>query len=281
MRPFRGVKPRLKTVRTFACQSLAVIALSALAGLPFASAEQRVKFESAARSIEQGGAPAAIQGYLSKPKGDGPFPAVVLLHNCLGLPADRGTIGERFANWGYVALFVDDFTTRGVKETCAVDFPEGVADAFGALAYLSRLLYVDSGRIAAIGWSQGADTALDIASIRFASAYAVPDGLRFRAAAALYPPCENQSGAQMRIPTLILVGGADGVTPAADCERLAKAQSRDGVKLVVYRGAEHGFDEPEYAGGKHLLGMELKYDRDAAERSRAELREFLAARLAR
>jgi len=257
-----------------------IAALLALAPSP-ASAEQRVKFDSAAS--RGGGAAIGVQGYLTKPRGDGPFPAVVLLHNCLGLPADRRAIGERIASWGYVALFVDDFASRGLKETCAVDFPEGLSDAYGALDYLAAAPYVDAKAIAAIGWSQGADTALSIASGRSASANALPDGPQFKAAAALYPPCANQSGAPMRIPTLILVGGADVVTPSADCERLASAQpdGRSRVKLVVYPGAEHGFDESEFSGGKHLLGMELKYDRDAAGRSRAELRDFLAAKLAR
>jgi len=73
------------------------------------------------------------------------------------------------------------------------------------------------------------------------------------------------------------------VTPAVDCERLAKRQSgdRSQVNLVVYPGAAHGFDDPEFAGGKRLFGMGLKYDPDAAERSRAALRDFPAAKLAR
>jgi len=73
-----------------------------------------------------------VQGYLTRPKGAGPFPAVVLLHTCLGLPANRRSIAETLAGWGYVALFVDDFKTRGLKETCAVDFDPAVADAFCA-----------------------------------------------------------------------------------------------------------------------------------------------------
>ena len=76
---------------------------------------------------------------------------------------------------------------------------------------------------------------------------------------------------------------ADEVTPAADCERLAKAQpARDAdLSLVVYPNAAHGFDNPEFPGGKRVLGMWLQYDRAAADRSRAALRDFLAKRLAR
>ena len=180
-----------------------------------------------------------------------------------------------------VALFVDDFSTRGLKETCAVDFPAAVPDAYGALAYLSRLAYVDTSRIAAVGFSQGADTALRIASSGAASSFAIPDGLKFKAAAAFYPPCSNQDGAQLKIPTLILVGAADAVTPAADCKLLAESQP-GGVRLVVYpQAAGHCFDDPAFAGGRSVMGMALKYDLDAAKRSRRDLGVFLADELAR
>jgi dienelactone hydrolase len=258
-----------------------------------APADELVKFESAAPKLDQAEnrdrnsarilrRKSDIQGYLTKPKGEGPFPAVVLLHSCLGLPADRRSMGGAFAGWGFVALFVDDFTTRGVKETCAVDFEEGVSDAYGALAFLSRLPYVDPTRIGAIGYSQGADTALEIASSRFASEFAIPDDVKFKTAAAFYPPCENQANFRLEIPTLILVGELDDVTPAADCERLAGKQGdRSDVRLVVYPGARHLFDNPEFADGRRLFGMLLKYNRSAAERSRSELRDFLTTNLAR
>jgi dienelactone hydrolase len=272
-------------LRRSARRCFALAALTALAPIPgaFASAEELVKFHAAAPRGQPDAAAESIRGYLTRPKGAGPFPAVVLLHSCLGLPADRRSIGGAIAGWGYVALFVDDFTTRGLKETCAVDFPQGLSDAFGALAFLSTLADVDPRRIAAIGWSQGADAALGIAGSPSGAGFSIADGLKFMAAAAIYPPCENRANASLQIPTLILVGGADAVTPAADCERLAKRQSGDrpGVKLVVYPGADHGFDNREFAGGKRLLGMWLEYDRQAAERSRAELRDFLAAKLAR
>jgi dienelactone hydrolase len=254
------------------------LALAALVGLASAApaAEALVTFDSAAPRGQIGGT--AIRGYLAKPKGAGPFPAVILLHSCLGLPSNRRAIEAALAAEGYVALFVDDFSTRGLQETCAVDFPEGLSDAFGALAYLSRLPDVDRSRIAAVGFSQGGDTALKIASFRNASAFAIPDGPGFKAAAAFYPPCSNVEGERLRLPTLILVGAADGVTPAADCERLAKTQP--GVQLVVYPGASHCFDDPAFSGGRSVMGMRLEYDPDAAKRSRRDLAGFLAEKLA-
>jgi dienelactone hydrolase len=251
--------------------------LLALACAAPAAADALVSFPAAAA---RGQSASEIRGYLARPKGAGPFPAVVLLHSCLGLPSNRRAVEAALTAQGYVALFVDDFSTRGLKETCAVDFPEGVSNAYGALAYLARLRDVDPARIAAVGFSQGADTALKIAASRFASAFALPEGLNFRAAAAFYPPCANVEGERLAIPTLILVGSADGVTPAADCERLARNNLGE-AKLVVYPDAAHCFDDPAFAGGRSVMGMILKYDPAAAKRSRRDLGAFLAVTLAR
>ena len=271
----------MSALRRFGYGCVGVVALFGLAarGSPV-FAEALVKFMSAAPHAQVEVRSDPIQGYLTKRKGAGPFPAVVLLHSCLGLPAARRSMADTFAGWGYVALFVDDFTTRGVKETCAVDFNEALPDAYGALAFLSRLPYVDPARIAAVGFSQGADTALKIASSRPPSSGSVNDPA-FKAAAAFYPPCDNVANSRLQIPTLILVGAMDDVTPAADCERLAERQAGGVVKLVVYPRARHGFDNPEFGDGARRLGMWLAYDRGAAQQSRAKLRDFLAARLAR
>jgi dienelactone hydrolase len=233
-----------------------------------ASADEPVRFASAGGDT--------IQGYLTRPKGAGPFPAVALLHTCLGLPANRRSIAADLAASGYVTLFVDDFATRGLKETCAVDFPQGVADAYGALGFLAGQPFVDAGRIAAVGFSQGGDTALKIAA-----APAAAGAGAFKAAAAFYPPCANEADATLAIPTLIVIGAKDEVTPAADCAALAKRQAPGMVKLVVYPGAAHAFDLPEFGPGRQVMGMTLAYDRDAAEKARAELHAFLARRLGR
>ena len=66
------------------------VAAAALFGLVIgrapAAADELVKFASAGQDEE-------VQGYLTRPKGKGPFPAVVLLHTCLGLPGERASIG--------------------------------------------------------------------------------------------------------------------------------------------------------------------------------------------
>ena len=215
--------------------------------------------------------PAAVRGFFARPAGAGPFPAVLLLHSCLGLPSDRRVLEDVLTGAGYAALIVDDFSTRGLTETCTVEFPQALGDALGGFDYLSRQSFIDKSRIAAVGFSQGGDTALRIATLR---------GHRFGAVAAFYPPCANLEGQKLAIATLILVGERDNVTPAADCEAFADGQ-RGKARLVVYPGAYHVFDDPAFAGGAERFGMHLQYDREAAEKSRVDLLRFLHVELGR
>ncbi len=249
------------------CLAATLIAL-AFAGVSSA-AERRVVVADPAPAPADG----PLTGYLTTPPGAGPFPAVALIHSCLGLPGNRAAFAATLASWGYVALYVDEFAPRGLNETCSVDFPVGPADAAAALAYLERQPFVDARRVAIVGFSQGGDVALAVAA-------SPPRSLRLRAAAAYYPPCANRQGETLAVPTLILVSAADSVTPAADCRRLAKTQPGD-IELIVLPGAEHGFDLPEFAGGRPVLGMTLKYDPETAKRAWSLLRRFLARQLTR
>jgi hypothetical protein len=64
----------------------------------------------ARESGEMAKPPESIGGYLSKPEGDGPFPAIVYLHGCGGLSAStRSRVGHLLTGWGYVSLAVDSF----------------------------------------------------------------------------------------------------------------------------------------------------------------------------
>ncbi len=250
------------------CLAATLIAL-AFAGVSSA-AERRVVVADPAPAPADG----PLTGYLTTPPGAGPFPAVALIHSCLGLPGNRAAFAATLGSWGYVALYVDEFAPRGLNETCSVDVPVGPADAAAALAYLARQPFVDARRVAIVGFSQGGDVALAVAA-------SPPRAARLRAAAAYYPPCANRQGETLKVPTLILVGAADSVTPAADCRAFVAAQppSAATTRLVVLPGAGHLFDDPASAGGRLVLGMHFAYDRAAAARAEQELRRFLATTL--
>ena len=48
-----------------------------------------------------------ISGYLYKPKGENRYPAIVLLHDDIGIHRIHIEWAKRLAEWGYVALVVD------------------------------------------------------------------------------------------------------------------------------------------------------------------------------
>ena len=64
---------------------------------------------------------------------------------------------------------------------------------------------------------------------------------------------------------------------------MASAPSGKGapVKLVVYPGAYHSFDNPDLSKELRVFGHWLKYDADATQRAVAEMHDFLAAQFAK
>jgi dienelactone hydrolase len=222
-----------------------------------------------------------IHGYLIMPEGDGPFPAIVHLHGCSGLPKafKNGTERlwpERLAAWGYVVLAVDSFTTRGIDNTCLGEPAPRVEDAYGALAYLAQLPLVDVRRVGLIGFSAGGIATLSAIGKRDFDLF--EDERRFKAAVAFYPRCHPDN--TFAIPTLILIGEADDWTPASACkDMMSKRRNEDAVKLVVYPDAHHGFDAPSLQPGRRRFGHWNEYNAVAAEQATEEVRRFLAEQL--
>jgi dienelactone hydrolase len=224
-----------------------------------------------------------IRGYLSKPAGAGPFAAVVYMHGCAGLSAyTRDNASAQMTRWGYVTLVVDSFATRGLKETCTTGAADRLADAFGALTYLSKLAFVDARRIALVGQSQGGIVALRVASFHPFAIFAMPDGLTYKAVVAFYPSC-NAAADQLAIPALVLIGALDDWALPIRCDWwMARRQGKGApVSLVVYPGAYHAFDKPGLRDGKWSFGHWLKYDAEATVRANVAMHDFLAVQLAK
>ena len=200
---------------------------------------------------------------LFKPTGPGPFPALLLFHQCGGLGGERWQ-NQSMMDWavkavnrGYVALVIDALGPRDVVSVCFgpqkdVTFARGVRDALQGAAYLRRLPYVDGERVAMAGYSWGAMVALLASSYGWGET--LKDGGRFTAAAAFYPGCltiRPSSSANYEImrhdidrPLLVLMGGEDTETPAVECLdrlNLLKA-SRAPVDWHLYPEATHCWD---------------------------------------
>lgn len=93
---------------------------------------------------------------------------------------------------------------------------------------------------------------------------------------ALYPGCQSDRESRFYAPLLVLIGHADQVTSAAECEAMKAGQPPGAKKLepVVYPEAPHTFDMP--LPPRRVLGMRLGPDVAATEDARDRVFAFLA-----
>ncbi len=220
-----------------------------------------------------------IPAKLIVPDGAGPFPAIVIVHDCSGLgPRSSGAPGrwaDELVPQGYAVLMPDSFTPRDLpKGVCYLPADQSnkangavrAADAYGGLAFLRTRPEIDGKRIGLMGGSHGGWTTLSAmyqpVDPKNPLISAKRDG--FTAAIALYPSCAAQYGNWRTkrengingppvsytgvykpiAPLLILIGEKDDWTPAEPCRRLTDTSQKAGypVAIKVYPGAYHGFD---------------------------------------
>jgi dienelactone hydrolase len=251
-----------------------LIALALSAAAVAASAQQSVNFTSLDGTTN-------LTAHLSRPEGDAPRPALVLMHGCSGLLNAKGRILPIYQAWmralvvqGYVVLAVDSATPRGFGQTCSASpnrttmWRDRPKDAYAALQYLQTKPFVQADRIGLMGWSQGGGVVLLTINDK---SIGRPAGLArdFKAAVSFYPgACSERlqskpftqvepQGWTTQVPLLLLFGEADTWTPFAPCEAfVAGAKGRGNpVELKSYPSAVHGFDAP------NLPRRELPADR--------------------
>ena len=237
-----------------------------------------------AGAAEERGARAA-QGFLPvtiyRPEGAGPFPFVVLLHGCGGLYHEAMWTtwvtpwAELFRTQGIGTAVVDSFTPRGVDQVCTRNVAGWAVrradDAYSVRGWLAEQPYVDATRIAVMGMSNGGRTVL--AAMRTTLKHPHP----FVVGVALYPGCQSDVRSTFYAPLLVLIGGADVVTPAHFCEEMKRAQpeSAPALELVIFPRGPHTFDMrlPD----RTVLGMRLGYDPGADAGACRQVIAFLTA----
>jgi carboxymethylenebutenolidase len=194
-----------------------------------------------------------VVAYLARPKGQGPFPALVVIHEWWGLnPQIRG-MADQLAKQGYLSLAVDLY--RG-KQT---DNPEqahelmrglpedrALRDLAAAVAYLKTSPEVKPDRIGSIGWCMGGGYSIKLA-------VAEPT----LAACALYYgplPTEPESLAAIQAPVIGFFGDKDEGIPEASVLDFDTAMQKLGkpVEVHVYRNAAHAFANPKNKNFQHL-----------------------------
>jgi dienelactone hydrolase len=234
---------------------------------------------------------------LLKPNGAGPFPAMVLHHQCAGLRTkggpnrSMGTWAQAAVQQGFVVLLIDSLGPRDVDLVClgvkkGVNFPRGVRDALQAADHLRTLPFVDKRRVAHVGFSWGAMVALLGSSSNWRSAS--PASEAFTAAVAVYPGCfsiQPKIGPRYEIvqtkidrPILVLMGDKDTETPADECVRKLQAAKDAGapVEWYIFRNVTHCWDCEHLNGFSKtdLRGTNVTYRFDPAATQEARRRIF-------
>ena len=237
---------------------------------------------------------------LYKPEGAGPFPALVLHHQCGGLGNSRWQ-NVSMLNWakeavarGYVALLIDSLGPRGIDTVClgprsGVNLGRGVKDALQAADHLRTLDYVDKKRIALAGYSWGAMVGVLASSKQWGTT--LGPGGRFAAVVSFYPGCftiRPPAGNPYEIvnddidqPLLVLMGEKDTETPPSDCvSRLEAARAAGApVEWHVYPGITHCWDCENLNGFSKVDGRGNRvvyyYDGSATQDSARRMFEFL------
>jgi dienelactone hydrolase len=235
----------------------------------------------APHAVDQGGGRELVS-QVYRPPGDGPFPAVVVMHGCGGVAPNAAAWAGRLRAEGYVALVLDSFTSRGLKRICgdATVLPARTRaeDAYTAAASLKRLPYVAGDRIAVMGFSHGGATTL------WAARSETQHDVKIRAFIALYPGCGDLGELPGTGPVLMLLGGSDDWAPPAPCQRLAALASGRGraVQEVTYPDARHAFDAANLRGRVHVpdarrgQGATVEYHPAAHADAERRIRDFLA-----
>jgi dienelactone hydrolase len=209
-----------------------------------------------------------IPAQLYRPAGGKPAPAVAIFHGCGGVGQNNARMAELLRSWGYVALVVDSFSSRGLKDVCGRHWPtqadadKRAIDIDATGVWLNSLDFVKPSQHAFMGYSYGGGVGL----LRVLSARTdirVPSG--WRAAVLVYPDCGLGEAIgpvlRPRLPTMMAMGALDDWTPVKQCEALLGRVKvdRDLIETHVYPGAHHSFD---------ALGLPVRYLEGVGNRSK-------------
>ena len=203
---------------------------------------QQADVESTA--VKYPGQGATLEGYLSRPQGSGPFPAILLIHENRGLNEHIRDVARRFAAQGFVVLAVDQLSRKGGAASFAS--PDAAREAIGTLTegqviadldaaynYLQSHAAVRKDRTAVMGFCWGGQRT-------FLYATANPN---LKAAVVFYgsPPAEERL-ASIRSPVLAHYGETDArITDRVPETEAAMQKNGKSFEYKIYPGAAHAF----------------------------------------
>jgi carboxymethylenebutenolidase len=227
----------------------------------------------------EAGAGRELRGYLTAPRGEGPWPGVVVVMDALGLGDDIKLAADRLATAGFLAFAPDLYSGRGIRCVVATlaASRSGRGEAYEDIEAARRLLELRgdcTGKIGIIGFCMGGGFALlsaprypfSVASVNYGE---VPADAIQRLAGAC--PIVGSFGARDR-----------GLRGRA--QRLQDALQALGIEHDVkeYPDAGHSFMNRINVGpglGRLVKFVGLDYRHEASEDSWRRVMDFFDAQL--
>ena len=215
--------------------------------------------------------PSEFDTLIIYPKGEGPFPLVMISHSSWG-PEEYASKWmlfhkqqtKKLLKMGIATMFIDHFTARDqLGSTAGNQFTVNIwsqfLDPFIALEYLSKNPKINIKKVGITGGSRGGMVSILASEKRLRDALISKD-LYFAAAQPRYPDCEDVGMFRNPQPTKetktwMILGGSDNYTRAEPCVELGKKIKANGgdIEVIVKEGWHHDFignyevEDMEYA----------------------------------
>jgi carboxymethylenebutenolidase len=185
-----------------------------------------------------------VLGYLARPKGGGPYPAVLIIHENSGLRDHFKDVARRLAKNGYVGFALDllspeggtaKFADQAQAMTAQAQIPpeRHVETMNAAVSHLQGLPYVRRDRIGTVGFCFGGGMVWRLAT-------SSPD---LRAAVPFYGPNPPLADvAKIKAAVLAIYGELDTrIGAGIPAIREAMQNAHMVYDIVIYPGAQHAF----------------------------------------
>ncbi len=196
-----------------------------------------------------------IPAYRALPKGDGPFPTVLVVQEIFGVHEHIRDICRRFARAGYYAIAPELYARQGDvsglsnfdeirKVVAQVPDAQVMSDLDACVEFAKRSGKADVARLGVTGFCWGGRIVwLYAAHSRQLKAGVAWYGRLVGESSELTPKHPVDVAAQLKAPVLGLYAGEDSGIPLDTVEQMRTAlKSADATSRIdVYPGAQHGF----------------------------------------
>jgi carboxymethylenebutenolidase len=184
-----------------------------------------------------------VKGYLAKPAGTGPFPAMIVIQEWWGLDAQTKSIADRFAQEGYLA-FAPDLYHGELAQLGDGDTAMKLVQKYGPTAAQDLETLFDAlkglpdcnGKIGSVGFCFGGRMSLALSTLRPVNAVCTFYGGGMQT-------IFDQLRTKLKAPVLGLFGDADVSIPAGTVQEFDKLLDDVGVEheVITYPNSGHAF----------------------------------------